>query len=293
MMAAYKYGPFGEDRGRQGPIEASRFPFRWSTKYADEETGLVYYGYRYYSPVIGRWTSNDPLDEHDGPNRAAFVGNDPVSAMDSFGLFHSRWHGQITRDGLEGSHLHYNCVRLISIANIQQDNGFLTDSPPFSVETNHGDNDSIEDTIGVMWTRLNDAQALLGSGDQCPDCQRIREGLRFVGMVLHAAQDLFSHSNFVELYPGRTWNVPVDGRPEGVFTGHYKWPFDNYKPTNKSHWYWNKDGPDTREGRLYFEQAKAAATQNTTFIWQTLVDPYISERVRRAFPKCCSDFPEE
>jgi RHS repeat-associated protein len=38
-------------------------PFRFSTKYLDAETGLYYYGYRYYMPETGRWLGRDPLGE--------------------------------------------------------------------------------------------------------------------------------------------------------------------------------------------------------------------------------------
>src|ERR1035437_9271426 len=34
-----------------------------STKYLDKETGLYYYGYRFYSPQLGRWPSRDPIGE--------------------------------------------------------------------------------------------------------------------------------------------------------------------------------------------------------------------------------------
>ena len=34
-----------------------------STKYFDDETQLVYYGYRYCSPEMGRWTGRDPIGE--------------------------------------------------------------------------------------------------------------------------------------------------------------------------------------------------------------------------------------
>ena len=43
--------------------ESSRNPFRFSTKYTDDETELVYYGHRYYSPETGRWMSRDPKDQ--------------------------------------------------------------------------------------------------------------------------------------------------------------------------------------------------------------------------------------
>ena len=44
--ARYEYGPFGELIRANGPI-ARTDPFRWSTKFWDEESELVYYGYRY------------------------------------------------------------------------------------------------------------------------------------------------------------------------------------------------------------------------------------------------------
>jgi len=72
--ASYEYGPFGENRSTTGELGApasggthqgQRNPFRFSTKYTDAETGLVYYGYRYYSPSMGRWVSRDPMGEVD------------------------------------------------------------------------------------------------------------------------------------------------------------------------------------------------------------------------------------
>ncbi|MCI9206007.1 MAG: hypothetical protein HFJ62_06285, partial [Akkermansia muciniphila] len=41
-------------------------PFRFSSEYADDELGLVYYNYRYYNPQDGRWISRDPVDEQSG-----------------------------------------------------------------------------------------------------------------------------------------------------------------------------------------------------------------------------------
>ena len=52
------YSPFGEAIEETGSKPCS---FGFSTKYTDEETGLVYYGYRYYEPETGRWLGRDPL----------------------------------------------------------------------------------------------------------------------------------------------------------------------------------------------------------------------------------------
>ena len=56
-----------------------------STKYTDQETGLVYYGSRYYSPATGRWISRDPIGEEGGINLWNLVDDDPVSKVDALG----------------------------------------------------------------------------------------------------------------------------------------------------------------------------------------------------------------
>ena len=61
-------------------------PFHFSTKFTDRESGLNYYGYRFYDPVDGRWLSTDPIGERGGPNLHAMVGNDAVNRSDVLGL---------------------------------------------------------------------------------------------------------------------------------------------------------------------------------------------------------------
>jgi RHS repeat-associated protein len=62
VVGHYEYSPFGETIVATGPL-AKENTFRFSTKFTDDETGLLYYGYRYYSPSPGRWLSRDPLGE--------------------------------------------------------------------------------------------------------------------------------------------------------------------------------------------------------------------------------------
>jgi RHS repeat-associated protein len=85
VAARYEYGPFGEPIRLTGAL-AKANPFRWSTKFTDEESGLVDYGYRLYSPSLGRWMSRDPIEEEDIRNLYAFVGNRPIAAFDRLGL---------------------------------------------------------------------------------------------------------------------------------------------------------------------------------------------------------------
>ena len=83
ISGRYDYGPFGEVIKKTGA--ASGMPFRFSTKYQDEETGLLDYGYRYYQPVTGRWLSRDPIAESGGNNLYHFVSNDTTDMIDPDG----------------------------------------------------------------------------------------------------------------------------------------------------------------------------------------------------------------
>jgi RHS repeat-associated protein len=84
VAALYEYSPFGEIIRASG-AGAYRQPFLFSTKYYDWETGLSYYGHRYYSSALGRWINEDPIEEEGGSNLYAFVGNNPVNGIDYLG----------------------------------------------------------------------------------------------------------------------------------------------------------------------------------------------------------------
>ncbi len=85
FAAAYEYDPFGSLQAAQGSYAVSN-PFRAATKYTDAETGLVYYGMRYYHPSLGRFINRDPIGESGGVNLYAFCGNNGVNCFDLLGM---------------------------------------------------------------------------------------------------------------------------------------------------------------------------------------------------------------
>lgn len=72
------YEPFGKQ------IAGKELAFTFSSKNADQ-IGLIYYGYRFYSPYFGKWMSKDLLVERGGLNIYAFV-KSAIGEYDIFGL---------------------------------------------------------------------------------------------------------------------------------------------------------------------------------------------------------------
>ncbi|WP_395746835.1 RHS repeat-associated core domain-containing protein [Prosthecobacter sp.] len=86
VTARYEYGSFGETISMDGGALAEANPFRFSTKYLDEETGLYNYGYRYCDAVKGGWLSRDPIGERGGVNLYGMCENDSLNQWDYMGL---------------------------------------------------------------------------------------------------------------------------------------------------------------------------------------------------------------
>ena len=100
VVASYTYDAFGNTVAESGAM-ASVFPFRFSTKYYDSESGLYYYGYRFYSPRLGRWLTRDPIEESGGVNLYGFCGNDVVGKVDVLGFW--TWTEDSAKAYLEGT----------------------------------------------------------------------------------------------------------------------------------------------------------------------------------------------
>ncbi|UDQ98363.1 RHS repeat-associated core domain-containing protein [Lentisphaerota bacterium WC36G] len=79
----YDYSPFGQLAKTDENVENV---FKFSSEYAEKETGLIYYNYRYYNPTTGKWLSRDPIGERGGMNVYGFVNNNVINYSDSYGL---------------------------------------------------------------------------------------------------------------------------------------------------------------------------------------------------------------
>lgn len=92
VSANYEYGPFGEVLRSSGSM-AKVNPIRFSMKYQDDESDLLYYGYRYNNPSTGRWLDRDPIEEGGGLNIYCFVQNNSPNDFDLLGREdHSDFH---------------------------------------------------------------------------------------------------------------------------------------------------------------------------------------------------------
>ena len=88
MISYEEYSPYGSTSYRASPsgTEVSARRYRYTGKERDEETGLYYYGARYYAAWLGRWTSADPLGLQAGVNLYLYCRAGPVTYVDPDGM---------------------------------------------------------------------------------------------------------------------------------------------------------------------------------------------------------------
>jgi RHS repeat-associated protein len=83
LVTQYAYDPFGNTTVSGATnSNASQYTGR-----ENEGNGLYFYRARYYSPLLGRFVSQDPMGfAGSGPNLYAYAGNSPTNFTDPFGM---------------------------------------------------------------------------------------------------------------------------------------------------------------------------------------------------------------
>jgi RHS repeat-associated protein len=82
--ASYRYDPFGNITSSSGS-QAGANTYRFSSKEIHLNSGLYYYGYRFYDPNSQRWVNRDPVGEWGGINLYEPTLNDPTGFVDDCG----------------------------------------------------------------------------------------------------------------------------------------------------------------------------------------------------------------
>ena len=105
----FLYNPWGEEL-HQWNANAYSFssPFKFNSKELDQESGLHYYGARYYQSKLSSWMSVDPL-AHSTLEPYSFVGNNPMVYVDPTGLNKEEPSSEDANTGIEpGDDFIYN-----------------------------------------------------------------------------------------------------------------------------------------------------------------------------------------
>ncbi len=100
IRTAYTYTPYGEvTESVNGALQ----PIQRSCEYNDIELGMVYYNYRHYNPIEGRWIGRDAQGIKGGFNLYCYVVNN-FSRLDVLGNY------MLSYNPLFGISLQWNCT---------------------------------------------------------------------------------------------------------------------------------------------------------------------------------------
>jgi len=85
IVAKYLYDPYGNILNQSGSLAAANL-CRFSSKEYHQNSSLVYYLYRFYSPDVQRWLNADPIGQAGGYDLFTYADNSPIVLIDPIGL---------------------------------------------------------------------------------------------------------------------------------------------------------------------------------------------------------------
>ena len=91
VVERYRFSAFGirtvfSATWTERSASSFEFDFGFHGQFLDEESGYYDYGYRYYSPELGRWLNRDPIAEDGGNNLYLTSLNQLINTNDTLGL---------------------------------------------------------------------------------------------------------------------------------------------------------------------------------------------------------------
>jgi RHS repeat-associated protein len=181
LAAFYEYDTWGNTMTEAEKTGVDN-PYRYSTKEWDEKSGLYYFGARYYSPEIGRWTQRELLGWIDGPNMYAYVRNQPTNLIDAFGIYGQATHEDLTTILALHAGYHDDLAAMVGHCNQMVDDLWPAEWLPWPFQGRRNSRAYHFPSRGRL-QRLK-AEAL----DSCDPCD--------LGKYLHALQDSHSHGGY-------------------------------------------------------------------------------------------------
>lgn len=105
----WRWSLLGEPFGDHLPVEDVNgdgvrltFNLRFPGQYFDQATGISYNYFRHYDATVGRYLQSDPIGLAGGVSTYAYVGGDPLSYVDPYGLWRMPQWARDIANGTEG-----------------------------------------------------------------------------------------------------------------------------------------------------------------------------------------------
>jgi RHS repeat-associated protein len=201
-LAHYEWDPYGNATVSSGSL-ASVNPFRFSTKYTDEETELLYYGFRYYSPMLGRWVSRDPLGEGGGLHTYVFVSNAPLNSYDKYGLWTETVHNGMTRTWATVLLISADTAETIGVNDNLVD---VTYDPTIIDDAHWSWHFNRSPFLGEDSRIIHKNEMLAKAKERCANAKdQPALAAAALGMALHPLQDAVAHGDYNR---NRIWEAP-------------------------------------------------------------------------------------
>ena len=159
--------------------------YTFSAKEKDSETGLSYFGARYYTSDLSIWLSVDPMAaKYPSLSPYVYCANNPVKLVDPNGEFPIKIHKAIVSTAFGSQACGYKFEQ------IQYGNSIRADVFHAPRSATHMDNMKGTRTITVAYKKvMSEFQSNMKA-----------ENYSDAGENLHTIADFYSHSNYVELY---------------------------------------------------------------------------------------------
>jgi RHS repeat-associated protein len=100
VISYEEYYPYGSTsfQAVRGHVEVSRKRYRYTGKERDDETGLYYFGARFYAPWLGRWISCDPVGTVDSMSLYVYSKSNPIILSDPSGSLSREAQAELERN---------------------------------------------------------------------------------------------------------------------------------------------------------------------------------------------------